>query len=585
MKDKQLKPKISVFYDKREKQGHDLMMKFFEGDKKKYEILKKSAEEFKKSSNPDAESLANLMYGYYFRYKGINTKANKEAIGYLSESIKFLERIRDDKRELINSKIAYFNRLLHVSKKHEKITIFFELSKLFKEQGSEKESNSFLCLHLMYLLPFVINNINEEETEKLYKLIIGTAKKTGNQDMIHKVSSMYYITKAKKAFSPSESLQELQKALVEIDKTNDKYHKNEIEIDIEFEKAMLIPSKTRRNKELKKISKKYRDQGNKELEDRILEMIYPISVESKQIIENYRIIHKQFNSLSSCFSGLVQDRKCSENTNYHNSYLVKRIDDMNVIIERLSKSNKKLTELHIREHAIFSFEKEKEKYKSNKFQAMRRKGSGLNNRMRLDLETLYIVGNLVLDQWAFVTAHLVGMKIQDKFGYGKFYHELRQNKSNNRLAIIWENHKDDIIWLYYNIREFRNKFIEHLERPLQQGTTRSVFGDSFNLHVPTPPMFVNKGIRNKKLKSISHLAPEWLKNAPEEYWEKANKHRMLEVTMNNIEKVDKHHDREKVWALWKEFGGSTLTYQKIAGRLASFLKKSVATLESIAEEK
>ena len=112
---------------------------------------------------------------------------------------------------------------------------------------------------------------------------------------------------------------------------------------------------------------------------------------------------------------------------------------------------------------------------------------------------------------------------------------VRKNKNNKHLQMLWDKHREDIIWLYYNLKEFRNKFIEHLERPLQQGTTRSVFGDNFNLHVPAPPAFVDNKIKKQKLESIFHLAPDWLKNAPDDYWEKANKHRTLEVIIKNID--------------------------------------------------
>jgi len=91
----------------------------------------------------------------------------------------------------------------------------------------------------------------------------------------------------------------------------------------------------------------------------------------------------------------------------------------------------------------------------------------------------------------------------------------------------------------------------------------STFGDDYNFFTPAPPNSIDEKIKRDDLESIQHLAPEWLKNAPDEYWEKKNKHRVLEVTFNNIDKIVDLTDRELVWKVWKKLGGSTTSYIEI----------------------
>lgn len=108
-----------------------------------------------------------------------------------------------------------------------------------------------------------------------------------------------------------------------------------------------------------------------------------------------------------------------------------------------------------------------------------------------------------------------------------------------------------------------------------------VYGDDFNLFIPTPPGWLDDKQIQNDIKAIYHLMPKALKNMPDNYWEKKNLRRVLEVTFNRIDGIEKKADREKVWDVWKVVGGSTPSYDVVGYRLMNFTNNSIATIIEI----
>ena len=150
-----------------------------------------------------------------------------------------------------------------------------------------------------------------------------------------------------------------------------------------------------------------------------------------------------------------------------------------------------------------------------------------------------------------------------------------------RLGNLKDRHRKDIYWLYYQLRSYRNIFIEHVKRPWQRGNAMSVYGNDFNLFIPTPPGWLNDKESQKRIQGIFHLAPKTLQEAPDDYWEKKNLDRVLEITFMHIDEIEEKEDREKVWDVWKVTGGSTQSYDIVGFRLMDFIANSIPTLIDI----
>lgn len=65
---------------------------------------------------------------------------------------------------------------------------------------------------------------------------------------------------------------------------------------------------------------------------------------------------------------------------------------------------------------------------------------------------------------------------------------------------------------------------------------------------------------------------------PDDYWEKKNLHRVLEVTLFFIDEIENQADREKVWNAWHKLGGSTPSYDVIGSRLFKYIFSSIDTI-------
>lgn len=201
----------------------------------------------------------------------------------------------------------------------------------------------------------------------------------------------------------------------------------------------------------------------------------------------------------------------------------------------------------------------------------------LTTLMRMDNESLYVFGNLMLDQWAYNIAYGLGLKDARLYTFHHLVSQLQKNNINPRLKLFHERHFKDAVWLYYQLRFYRNNFIEHIDRPWQRGSTMSTFGDDFEFFIPTPPGWIPDEKQQEMFATIEHLIPEWVKGLPDDHWQKKSRP-TLEAILKNIDAIPKQEDREKVWNVWKEIGGSTVSFDILGNRIAKFINESTATL-------
>lgn len=252
-----------------------------------------------------------------------------------------------------------------------------------------------------------------------------------------------------------------------------------------------------------------------------------------------------------------------------------------IILQRLGTTRKEMTELAIKEARFRGMQRKRGGSMPEKVKGLLTRQSLLQPQMKLDMESLYIFGNLALDQWAIMIAYLVGLQNPEGFSFHGLVMMLQAKNYAGPLKPFWDRHRSDILWLYYQLRSYRNIFVEHLRRPWQRGTTMTVYGEDFNLFIPTPPGFGDEAEINRDLEAIRPYAPRRLREAPDDYWEKKNLRRLLEVTFMHIDEIPDQEGRDKVWYVWSKVGGSTPSYEVIAYRLARFLKESIPSISEI----
>jgi hypothetical protein len=262
----------------------------------------------------------------------------------------------------------------------------------------------------------------------------------------------------------------------------------------------------------------------------------------------------------------------------HESYFYERIQDVRTIIARLKSNRELITALSIKEAALRPKKRIYQKTHSKPLQKVLQRSQEVHQQMKLDMESLYIFGNLLLDQWAHIVGYVINDQEPKKFGFATFVDKVQKKGDKGVLELFWQNHRQDILWLFYQLRMYRNVFIEHMRVPRQRGTNRITHGHDFKLFSPTSIGWLDDNQIEEKVNSIIHLAPNYIKLAPAAVWHNGNMRNLLEEIFYNIDQIVEQADREKVWNEWNEIGGLTPSYDVTAMRLMRFTATSILTI-------
>lgn len=275
----------------------------------------------------------------------------------------------------------------------------------------------------------------------------------------------------------------------------------------------------------------------------------------------------------------------------HSAHALEGLEDVERIVTRLYEGRHELTRLAHEEDRLKPRGDEYTDPIPGEIQNILRQEHELSGYMKMDLESLYIFGGVLLDQWALQALYLGGLATNKTKKYpfaslaGLFEEEEPGPLDQVRIAV-----QIPMRWLYWQLRFYRNRFIIHANRPWQRGTTRSVYGEDFNLHTPTPPGWLSEdeeGDINAEVRSYLRLAPPAIRDAPDEWWQKKSPRALLEVLFNNIGTIENQKDRERIGYLFGRVGGSLPTFQTLAENLLLLIRDGTRavseSLESLHE--
>jgi hypothetical protein len=575
-----MKTKTTKYHDDFEQKADRLYRAYLQ-DPSKFVTLKNAAELYEKTTNPEGKQIALILTALYYRELGKREQNNQKASEYLhSAFLSISEASGPDSVEAKKFELAYLRRQLGASdlNKFPK-SIVFRSAEIHRSLGND--SNYHFNMALYYMFSLTELQPYDDRLKEYSNLMVDHAKQSGNNELFVKANVMLHQIKASLELDPKLAVSELEEALQMIRQTKDRFGEKESEAKLNILKSMVTANKKKRQLMLESAAKTWHELGNKKEFASVVKMLSPIPVSVSVILNLANKTLEKHGQLSRKFHELVKIPSGPYAIFHHQSHLVERIKDIEKIINRLGENRKHITDLSIRESAVMPKNIRAGKPLPKNVQKLIQQKRKLTEQMKLDMESLYIFGNLLLDQWAHVIAYSTGLRDPEKFNFHSLYNKMASKKDKGILVNMWNSHRKDVYWLYYQLRLYRNIFIEHVTRPWQRGNTMSVYGDDFNLFVPTPPGWLNGVEIEKRLKEIFPLAPKVLREAPNDYWERKNLHRVLEVTYMNIDQIENQADREKVWNVWKEVGGSSPSYDIIAFRLINFINSSVDTMISI----
>lgn len=268
---------------------------------------------------------------------------------------------------------------------------------------------------------------------------------------------------------------------------------------------------------------------------------------------------------------------------HHLSLLQARFEDLSRLVKRVGLARGRYSVLAAREKRYRPAKVEAGKEPSKRLRAIFQERHDLTGQLRLDVESLYIYANLALDQWALVIRYSLGLPELQKYPYMELVKRLQAKVVSERLDLVQTRHLDDFVWLAFQVRFYRNTFVEHVNRPWQRGSTMSVHGDDFNFFICTPPGWLPDSVVAELIEGIRDLAPAYLAELPADHWQRSPR-AVLEATYRQIDQVPRQVDRERVWNVWKEIGGSTVSYDVWLRRFCGFMDRSMETVAEIVRE-
>lgn len=272
----------------------------------------------------------------------------------------------------------------------------------------------------------------------------------------------------------------------------------------------------------------------------------------------------------------------------HNAHALEGLEDIDRILTRLFEGRNKLTQLSYDEDALQA-QLERTNPIPEEMQRLLREQHELTGYMKMDLESLYVFGGVLLDQWAMQLIYLAG--IMNRSRRQKPFVGLVEVFEGEEEQTLLEPVRDAVLkparWLYWQLRFYRNRFIIHSNRPWQRGTTRSLHGSDFNLFTPSPPGWLSDAEEseiNQEVHSYLPLAPKTVRDAPDDYWQKKSARALLEVLFNHIGDIEDAAKRKRIAHLFGRVGGSLPTFQTVAANLLSLVRDGTAAMNSVADQ-
>lgn len=271
---------------------------------------------------------------------------------------------------------------------------------------------------------------------------------------------------------------------------------------------------------------------------------------------------------------VIHDR----HTNYQLSYLNGRLEHIKIVIKRLIAQNQRLIELAWLQEK-YEPKKRPRAVFSKRLQAIFKESHELSIRMTIDLEALYVYANLSLDHWSYVAGFIANVPNSSKWLYpfSSLHSEIVKPEPADGLRRLKLVNGKDIYWIFYNLREFRNKFIEHIDRPIQKGSSRRTYHMGFNFFVPVASGSLSDEEVAEQLARIAHLQEPFVRNLPPNHWQRKPR-AVLQSMVQRIETIESHDERQLVLKVWKIIGGDSVSYEVLVRRFAKLLTESASTI-------
>ncbi len=278
-------------------------------------------------------------------------------------------------------------------------------------------------------------------------------------------------------------------------------------------------------------------------------------------------------------SQLSEQRKAS--ANFHASVAVERTNDVGRIIGRLTNGFFALMEV-VREQEQL---RPPDGWPPGPLQGRAHdlwwQGNSLGIYLKMDFESLYLFGEILLDQWSLVVAYALQKSRARETSFHSLVAEFEEGEiTSPLLCALWKRYNSDMIWLHANMRVYRNTFITHFDAPKQRGYGYDHGGTEFQLSVV---QHVGQEFEDPQI-TVSKLlpyTPHWFQHLPQKHYLRNSPRNVLQMVLSTIDSVQDYQDRRTILGIVRKVGVITPSFHTVAERLLKFVDGSITAITSL----
>lgn len=270
---------------------------------------------------------------------------------------------------------------------------------------------------------------------------------------------------------------------------------------------------------------------------------------------------------------------------YFNGLCLERLENCISIVRRLFQASARMTELAGELRVVKQDDWPAGIPYPEEVQRLHREERPISLNMTLDLESLYLFGRLLLDQWSLQAFLVAGMPTKGRQPFSDLVTFFdAPNRPSGVLDPLWSKLHDDFLWLYYQLRFYRNKIVVHPDRPWQRGSSFAGYGDHFRLNILTPPNWLDDADLKAQTKQMMADAPPNHHAALKREYSRGGFRSVLQYLFDQITNFSDPDYRRLIAKLFTDTGGSTPSFQALAFKFFSLVAHGSVELDTIASQ-
>jgi len=119
------------------------------------------------------------------------------------------------------------------------------------------------------------------------------------------------------------------------------------------------------------------------------------------------------------------------------AYVYERIIDVRLIFTRLANNRQLLNKLRDKDQRLRPKRQIYKKTLSKKLQIVVDRYSDVHHQMRLDMESLFVFGNLLLEHWARLILYFIGELPGEHLDFVQFMNRMQKKDDKGLLQPLW----------------------------------------------------------------------------------------------------------------------------------------------------